>query len=41
MEDSAGRVSMLKQFFFSMFKPAWDKAFREETIQAAFRKTGI
>ena len=32
---------MSKQFFFGIFKPAWDKAFCKETIQAAFRKTGI
>jgi hypothetical protein len=41
MNNSAGRVSMSKSFFWPMFKRAWDKAFTEANIQAAFCKPGI
>jgi len=41
MNDSAGRVSMSKSFFWPMFKRAWDKAFTEANIQSAFKKAGI
>jgi hypothetical protein len=41
MNDGAGHVSMSKSFFWPMFKRAWDKAFTEDNIQSAFRKSGI
>ena len=41
MNESAGHVSMSKSFFWPMFKRAWDKAFTEDNIQSAFRKSGI
>jgi hypothetical protein len=41
MQDTAGHVSMSKGFFWPMFKRAWDKAFTEKNIQAAFCKSGI
>jgi hypothetical protein len=41
MNNGAGHVSMSKSFFFSMFKRAWDKAFTEDNIKTAFRRSGI
>jgi hypothetical protein len=41
MAEGESRVSMSKDFFWSMFKPVWLKAFTEENIQHAFAKPGI
>lgn len=41
MNQSSGHVSMSKSFFWPMFKRSWDKAFTEDNIQSAFRKSGI
>jgi hypothetical protein len=41
MNESEGRVSMSKSFFWPMFKRSWDKAFTEKNIQSAFCKAGI
>jgi hypothetical protein len=32
---------MTKGLFWTVFKPAFDKAFIEDNIQSAFRKSGI
>jgi hypothetical protein len=41
MEDGESRVSMSKNFFWKMFKAAWNKSFTEDNIQHAFAKPGI
>ena len=41
MADGESRVSMSKNFFWKMFKTAWDKSFTEDNIQHAFAKPGI
>jgi hypothetical protein len=39
--QSFGLVSMSKQFFYQVFKEAWNKAFTHEYIVNAFEKTRI
>ena len=41
MNEMAGQVTMLKGFFWPIFKKAQDKAFTEGNIQSAFYKSGI
>ncbi len=41
MNESGGHVVMSKSLFWPKFKRSWDKAFTEENIQSAFRKSGI
>jgi DDE superfamily endonuclease len=36
-----GMVSMTKRRFWSLFLPAWEKAFTEDNIKSAFAKAGI
>jgi len=41
MNTTVGEVAMTKSMFWPMFKRAFDKAFTEDNIQSAFRKSGI
>src|SRR6266536_2884336 len=41
INESGGRVTMSKAFFWPMFKRSWDKAFTKKNIQSAFCKSGI
>jgi DDE superfamily endonuclease len=41
INKSGGHVLMSKDFFWGMFKRAWDKSFTQNNIQSAFRKSGI
>jgi DDE superfamily endonuclease len=41
MFNGTGLVSMTKRFFYTLFKPAFEKAFTEKNIINAFEKTGI
>jgi hypothetical protein len=41
MDKGLSKVSMLKRFFYKMFKKAWDISFIEENIQSVFRSLGI
>jgi hypothetical protein len=41
MDESMGTIGMSKGLFWPRFKIAFDKAFTEENIQSAFRKSGI
>jgi hypothetical protein len=41
MFNSLGMVLMTKQFFYPLFRAAFNKAFTQKNIQNAFEKTGI
>jgi hypothetical protein len=41
LDKGIGKVSMLKRFFYKMFKAAWDVSFTKENIQSAFKKPGV
>jgi hypothetical protein len=41
MFNSTGLVSITKQFFYTLFKPAFEKAFTKKNIINAFEKTRI
>jgi hypothetical protein len=41
MDETMGTIGMTKGLFWPRFKIAFDKAFTEENIQSAFRKSGI
>jgi len=41
LTNGLGMVSMTKRRFWSLFLPAWEKAFTEDNIQSAFAKAGI
>ena len=41
LANSLGMVSMSKRAFWSVFWPAWTRAFSKENIASGFRKTGV